>query len=311
MPVRCDVASPQSVRDAFAAIAERHGLTVVEDACEALGAEYRGRPVGSSGRPAVFAFYPNKQMTTGEGGAVAVATEEEWALMQRHADEGARIIDRLGFLGSIRSFGLLQELLDLGSKPGVVFHQSVVAHRLVLARVGLDLGAIQRNGPKLHQSQLSCQPRYLNKQLCKLGQMPKPKIADRSVRGEIARSKHPKRDILVKLSCYLARREHSRGIPVHQNLYQHCRIKRLVTPPIAVITGIKFLQVQPIDDFAHKIPQVILRQPFPKRRWQQKILIRLVGKKRSRHRLYLSHQTSLGYTRFGLVCKKIFCRADS
>jgi perosamine synthetase len=70
------------------ALAERQGLAVVEDACEALGAEYRGRPVGSSGRPAVFAFYPNKQMTTGEGGAVAVATEEEWALLKSLSNQG-------------------------------------------------------------------------------------------------------------------------------------------------------------------------------------------------------------------------------
>jgi perosamine synthetase len=70
------------------AIAERHGLALVEDACEALGAEYRGRPVGSSGRPAVFAFYPNKQMTTGEGGAVAVASEEERELLKSLSNQG-------------------------------------------------------------------------------------------------------------------------------------------------------------------------------------------------------------------------------
>jgi perosamine synthetase len=70
------------------AIAARHGLTVVEDACEALGSTYRGRPVGSSGHPAVFAFYPNKQMTTGEGGAVAVASEEEWALLKSLSNQG-------------------------------------------------------------------------------------------------------------------------------------------------------------------------------------------------------------------------------
>ena len=74
--------------DELEAIAERHGLAVVEDACEALGAEYRGRPVGSSGRPAVFAFYPNKQMTTGEGGAVAVSSEEEWALLKSLSNQG-------------------------------------------------------------------------------------------------------------------------------------------------------------------------------------------------------------------------------
>ena len=70
------------------AIAERHGLGILEDACEALGAEYRGRPIGSFGHPAVFAFYPNKQMTTGEGGAVALASEEEWNLVKSLSNQG-------------------------------------------------------------------------------------------------------------------------------------------------------------------------------------------------------------------------------
>jgi perosamine synthetase len=53
-------------------LAARAGLWIVEDACEALGAVHGdGRTVGARGNPAVFAFYPNKQLTTGEGGAVA------------------------------------------------------------------------------------------------------------------------------------------------------------------------------------------------------------------------------------------------
>jgi perosamine synthetase len=51
-------------------IAERHHLRIIEDACEAIGAEYDGRRVGAFGDTAVFAFYPNKQITTGEGGMV-------------------------------------------------------------------------------------------------------------------------------------------------------------------------------------------------------------------------------------------------
>jgi perosamine synthetase len=49
-------------------IARRHGLRVIEDACEALGAEFRGQRVGGIGDLGVFAFYPNKPITTGEGG---------------------------------------------------------------------------------------------------------------------------------------------------------------------------------------------------------------------------------------------------
>jgi perosamine synthetase len=57
-------------------IAQRHGLQVIEDACEAIGAEYRGCRAGSMGNAGVFAFYPNKQITTGEGGVVVTRDEE-------------------------------------------------------------------------------------------------------------------------------------------------------------------------------------------------------------------------------------------
>jgi perosamine synthetase len=56
--------------DALLDIAARHHLRIIEDACEAIGAEYDGRRVGAFGDAAVFAFYPNKQITTGEGGMV-------------------------------------------------------------------------------------------------------------------------------------------------------------------------------------------------------------------------------------------------
>lgn len=58
------------------AIARRHKLAVIEDACEAIGAEFEGCGVGSFGDLAVFAFYPNKQITTGEGGVVVTRRPE-------------------------------------------------------------------------------------------------------------------------------------------------------------------------------------------------------------------------------------------
>jgi perosamine synthetase len=65
-----DVFGQPADLEELGAIADRHGLALVEDACEAVGAERNGRRVGTGVKAAVFAFYPNKQMTTGEGGVI-------------------------------------------------------------------------------------------------------------------------------------------------------------------------------------------------------------------------------------------------
>jgi perosamine synthetase len=56
--------------DGLDRVAARHGLAVIDDCCEAIGAAYKGRRLGSFGAAGAFAFYPNKQMTTGEGGMI-------------------------------------------------------------------------------------------------------------------------------------------------------------------------------------------------------------------------------------------------
>ncbi len=89
--------------DPICEIAERHGLIVIEDACEALGAEYEQRKAGTLGGVAVFAFYPNKQMTTGEGGMI-VTDRDDWdALFRSLRNQGRDVFDawlnhtRLGY----------------------------------------------------------------------------------------------------------------------------------------------------------------------------------------------------------------------
>lgn len=74
--------------DPLRELASRYGLSLIQDACEALGARYRGQAVGSFGNPAVFGFYPNKQITTGEGGALVLDTLEEWRLAKSLANQG-------------------------------------------------------------------------------------------------------------------------------------------------------------------------------------------------------------------------------
>jgi perosamine synthetase len=84
-------------------IARRHGLAIVEDACQAIGGDYNGRPYGTWGHPAVLAFYANKQMTTGEGGVILTDDDElarvaESLVNQGRSDDGAWLVhSRLGF----------------------------------------------------------------------------------------------------------------------------------------------------------------------------------------------------------------------
>jgi perosamine synthetase len=68
--VAVDYTGQPSDLDEFNAIAERHRLTVIEDGCHALGATYRGHPVGALARMTVFSLHPVKHVTTGEGGVV-------------------------------------------------------------------------------------------------------------------------------------------------------------------------------------------------------------------------------------------------
>lgn len=74
--------------DALVELARRYDLALIEDACEAVGAEYKGRAAGTFGNAAVFAFYPNKQMTTGEGGMIVTDSAEYAKLFRSLRNQG-------------------------------------------------------------------------------------------------------------------------------------------------------------------------------------------------------------------------------
>jgi perosamine synthetase len=141
---------------AFEQLARRHGLAIVEDACEALGAMHSdGVPVGGRGHPAVFGFYANKQITTGEGGMVAL---EDPAFKQRidsernqgrAPDMGWLDHDRLGFnyrLSDIAcALGLAQlerldELLGARARVACLYREALTGIE------GLELPCPDRGG---------------------------------------------------------------------------------------------------------------------------------------------------------------------
>jgi perosamine synthetase len=126
---------------AFEAIAERHGLGIVEDACEALGARHADGPaVGGRGHPAVFGFYANKQITTGEGGMVTLGDAALKARIDsernqgRAPDMGWLDHDRLGFnyrlsdvacaLG-LQQLGRLDEMLAARGRVAELYREAL------------------------------------------------------------------------------------------------------------------------------------------------------------------------------------------
>jgi perosamine synthetase len=123
--------------DELRAIAGRHGLALIGDACEALGAEYNGQPLGSHGVPSVFAFYPNKQITTGEGGIVVTHSEEEWRLLRSLRNQGRG--DSGGWLEHVR-LGFNYRMSDIAAALGLAqverLDEVLALRRDVAARYG-------------------------------------------------------------------------------------------------------------------------------------------------------------------------------
>lgn len=103
--------------DQICAIAEKHNLVIIEDSCEALGSELNGKKAGSFGAMSTFAFYPNKQITTGEGGIILTDDDElaDMCVSLRNQGRGAGG----GWLGHVR-LGYNYRLSDINCALGIV-----------------------------------------------------------------------------------------------------------------------------------------------------------------------------------------------
>ncbi len=143
---------------AFEEIAARRGLGIVEDACEALGGVHAdGTPVGGRGNPAVFGFYANKQITTGEGGMVTLGSEEAKARIDsernqgRAPDMGWLDHDRLGFNYRLSDIACAVGIAQLERLDGMLSDRARVAalYRGALGGIeGLELPCEDRAGER-------------------------------------------------------------------------------------------------------------------------------------------------------------------
>jgi perosamine synthetase len=121
--------------DELRGIAERHGLALIDDSCEALGARYKGAPVGSHGVSAVFGFYPNKQITTGEGGVVTTHSEDEYELLKSLRNQGRSYESRwfhhvrLGFNYRFTDLQAAVGIAQLEKLGGILERRSAAADR--------------------------------------------------------------------------------------------------------------------------------------------------------------------------------------
>src|SRR5271167_3267035 len=130
---------------AFERLAEKHGLAIVEDACEALGARHAdGTPVGGRGHPAAFGFYANKQLTTGEGGMITLAGPalkdriDSERNQGRAPDMGWLDHDRLGFNYRLSDIACALGLAQLERLGDMLAARALVAERYRSALAGID-----------------------------------------------------------------------------------------------------------------------------------------------------------------------------
>lgn len=136
----------------------RHGLPLVEDACEALGAVHRdGTPVGATGDPAVFGFYANKQLTTGEGGVVTMGDPAMKERIDSERNQGRAPDmdwldhDRLGFNYRLSDIACAIGLAQLERLDDMLAGRARVAgwYRQALAGIeGLTLPCEDHGGAK-------------------------------------------------------------------------------------------------------------------------------------------------------------------
>jgi len=124
---------------------EQLRLPIVEDACEALGARYAdGVSVGARGHPAVFAFYANKQLTTGEGGMVTLASDDQKERIDSERNQGRAPDmdwldhDRLGFNYRLSELACAIGLAQLDRLDGMLAARARVAASYGEALAGIE-----------------------------------------------------------------------------------------------------------------------------------------------------------------------------
>jgi perosamine synthetase len=144
--------------DPIRAIAERHHLRIIEDSCEAAGATYHGRPAGGLGDAGVFGFYPNKQLTTGEGGMIVTDDAELAGLARsirnqgRAATAGWLAHERLGYNFRLSDINCALGCVQVERLPEILSARQKVAEMYDARLAGEDRLIVQKTTPGCQKS---------------------------------------------------------------------------------------------------------------------------------------------------------------
>lgn len=150
-----DVFSHPADWDALQSLAKKHSLFLIEDSAEALGSEYKGKKCGSFGDAAIFAFYPNKQITTGEGGVILTNNKEIADFCKSASNQGRKVEDgkwlehvRLGYNYRLDEMSCALGIVQLSRISEILAKRKKVAkyYNTKLESVeGLEIPRIDKN----------------------------------------------------------------------------------------------------------------------------------------------------------------------
>jgi perosamine synthetase len=135
-------------------IARKYKLPIIEDACESLGSVYKDKMTGTMGDIGVFAFYPNKQMTTGEGGMIVTKSKKLYELMKSMRNQGRNtqgdwlIHERIGYNYRMDEMSASLGVTQLKKLPWMIQKKAQIASwytsilsqdsRIITPQVGTD-----------------------------------------------------------------------------------------------------------------------------------------------------------------------------
>src|ERR1017187_4673695 len=177
----------------------------------------------------------------------------------------------------VGGLGLLQQLLHFFLQLRLLLLHPAVAHRLVLAGVGLQLRSVQRHPAQLDRAALQRHRQDLLKQFLQRGDVNLTKVRDRPEVRLVARRQHFERDVFLQPLLYPTRTEHPRAVAVYQQLRHQLWIVRRLPPLLLLVHPVDGRQIQLVDDITDEVHQVVFLQPGAEARRQQQVLLRNVG----------------------------------